>query len=217
MTPPLHLRARERAGLVIAIVALAIALNPLNRRFAGWLRDEIVQGVPFWLDHLFFMITLMVVVWGLIGFLILGPRGMALGPPERPRQAWLAAFVSGLALTALVVAVLATFGPVAIEPHPNWPVLFANFASNFYEEFIYRGVILGLLMMVQDRRHTWFAGLLSALVFCQGHLHYPAPLIGVVFVGGLTWAWLTIRYRSLWPAWASHTLADTIVDNLFKF
>ena len=28
--------------------------------------------------------------------------------------------------------------------------------------------------------------------------------------------WLTIRYQSLWPAWISHTVADTIVDSLFK-
>src|SRR5262245_28827818 len=184
MLTPLHLRARERAGLMIAIGALAIALNPLNRQFGVWLRDEVVKGVPFWLDHLLFMVTLMVVVWGLIGFLILGQRGLALGPPQRPREAWLAGLVSGFGLTALVVAVLATFGPVVMEPHPNWPVLFANFVSNFYEEFIYRGVILGLLLLVLDRQYTWLAALISAVLFCQGHMHYPAPLIAVVFVGG---------------------------------
>ena len=90
MQPSLILRSRERAGLVIAIMALAIALNPLNLQVRIWLRDEVVKGVPFWLDHLLFMVTLMVVVWGLIGFLILGPRGLALGLPERPKEAWLA-------------------------------------------------------------------------------------------------------------------------------
>ncbi len=35
---------RERAGLVIAIVALAIALNPLNLQFRLWLR-ELVAAV----------------------------------------------------------------------------------------------------------------------------------------------------------------------------
>jgi membrane protease YdiL (CAAX protease family) len=216
MLTPLPLRSRERAGLAIAIAALAIALNPLNRQFRVWLRDEVVQGVPFWLDHLLFMVTLMVVVWGLIGFLILGRRGLALGRPERPREAWLVGLVSGLGLSALVVAVLAALGPVAMEPHPDWPVLFANFVSNFYEELIYRGVILGLLLMILGRERTWPAAVISAALFCQGHLHYPVPLIAAVFVAGLTWAWMTIRYRSLWPAWVSHTLADTIVDNLFK-
>jgi hypothetical protein len=146
-----NLRSRERTGLVIAIVALAIALNPLNRQVRIWLRDVVVGGVPFWLDHLLFMVTLMVVVWGLIGFLLLGPRGLSLGKPERTREAWLAGLVSGLGLTALVMAALASLGALVFEPH-----------------------------------------------------------------AGLVWAWMTLRYRSLWPAWVSHTLADTIIDNLFK-
>ena len=216
MQPSLILRSRERAGLVIAIMALAIALNPLNLQVRIWLRDEVVKGVPFWLDHLLFMVTLMVVVWGLIGFLILGPRGLALGLPERPKEAWLAGLVSGLGLTALIMAALAVLGALVFEPHPNWPVMFANFVSNFYEEFIYRGAILGLLLKVLDRQRAWLAALVTALLFCQGHLHYPPALVATVFVAGLTWAWMTIRYRSLWPAWVSHTLADTIVDALFK-
>jgi membrane protease YdiL (CAAX protease family) len=216
MPVSLPLPSRQRAGLVIAIVALAIALNPLNRQFRVWLRDEVVTGVPFWLDHLFFMVTLMLVVWGLIGILLLGPQGMALGRPDRPKEAWLAGVVSGVGLTALVLAVLSALGPIAFEPHPDWPVLFANFVSNFYEEFIFRGAILGLLLKVLDGKRTWPAAALSAVLFCQGHLHYPAALVATVFVAGLVWAWMTIRYRSLWPAWVSHTLADTIVDNLFK-
>jgi membrane protease YdiL (CAAX protease family) len=216
MPPSLPLPSRQRAGLVIAIVALAIALNPLNRQFRVWLRDEVVKGVPFWLDHLFFMVTLMLVVWGLIGLLLLGPQGMALGRPDRPKEAWLAGVVSGVGLTALVLAVLSALGPIAFRPHPDWPVLFANFVSNFYEEVIFRGAILGLLLKVLDGQRTWPAAALSAVLFCQGHLHYPAALVATVFVAGLVWAWMTIRYRSLWPAWVSHTLADTIVDNLFK-
>src|SRR5262245_55113974 len=106
MLPALTLRSRDRAGLTIAIIALSIGLNPLNRQFRIWLRDRVVGGgVPFWLDHLLFMVTLMVVVWGAIGLLLLGRNGMSLGRPEQPRQAWWAGVVSGLGLTALVMAV----------------------------------------------------------------------------------------------------------------
>jgi len=216
MLPSLNLRPRQRAGLVIAITALAIALNSANYHVRIWLRDKVVGGAPFWLDHLLFMVTLMVVVWGLIGVLILGPRGLALGLPERPKEAWWAGILSGLGLTALVMAVLAAMGALVFEPHPNWPVLFANFVSNFYEEFIFRGAILGFLLKVLDGRRTRIAALISAVLFCQGHLQYPPTLLATVFVAGLVWAWMTIRYRSLWPAWLSHTLADTILDNLFK-
>src|SRR5262245_28208235 len=56
------LSPRQRAGFVVAITALGVALNPLNRQFGVWLRDEVVSGVPFWLDHIAFMLTLMLVV-----------------------------------------------------------------------------------------------------------------------------------------------------------
>lgn len=210
------LTTRQRWGLVIAITALAITLNSANYYFRIWLRDTIAGGAPFWADHLFFMVTLMVVVWGTIGFLLLGPKGMFLGKPERPNEAWVVGVGSGLGLTALVLATLAALGAYAFEPHPNYPVLFANFVSNFYEEFIFRGAILGFLLKVMGERGRWSAVVLSALLFCQGHLHYPPLLVGTVFVAGLVWAWMTVRYRSLWPAWLSHTLADTIIDNLFR-
>lgn len=115
-----------------------------------------------------------------------------------------------------MLAILAALGALAWNPHPDWPVMFANLVSNFYEEFIFRGVILGLLLKVLDGQRTWLAAVLSAVLFCQGHHHYPAALLTAVFVAGLTWAWLTIRYRSLWPAWVSHTLADWIIDGLFR-
>src|SRR5689334_25417082 len=141
---------------------------------------------------------------------------MALGAPERPREAWLAGIVSGLGLTALVMGTLAAMGALVYEPHPNWPVMFANFVSNFYEEFIFRGAILGLLLAALGGEWKWTATIISAVLFCQGHLQYPPALLATVFAAGLVWAGLTIRYRSLWPAWLSHTLSDTLIDGLFK-
>ena len=210
------LTSRERTGLVIAISALAVALNSANFHFRIWLRDTVMGQPPFWAEHLFFMVTLMVVVWGVIGLLLLGPRGMSLGLPERPKEAWMAGTLSGLGLTALVLAVIATMGPLARRPHPDWPVLFANFVSNFYEEFIFRGAILGFLLAVLGPERRWVATVISSLLFLQGHLQYPPLLLSTVFLAGMVWAWLTIRYRSLWPAWVSHTLADSLIDGLFK-
>lgn len=216
MTRIPDLSPRGRVAAVLAIVALEIALNPLNRLFRIWLRDTVVGGVPFWLDHILFMMTLLVIVWGAIGLWLLGPRGLMLGGPERPKEAWLVGVLSGLALTGLVGAAIATLGPLVTEWHPDYPLMFANFLSNFYEEFVFRGVILALLLKVIGEQKRWIAVALSALLFCQGHLQYPPVLLACVLVAGLGWAWMTVRYRSLWPAWVSHTLADTIADALFK-
>ena len=210
------LSTRQRTGLVLAIVTLAVTLNSANYHFRLWLRDEVLHGLPFWADHLLTMVTLMVVVWGAIGLLLLGPRRMGLALPERPKAAWGAGLLSGLVLTALVLGVIAMMGALVFQPQPNWPLTFANFVSNFYEEFIFRGAILGALLAVLGAERRWVATLLSAALFCQGHLQYPPPLLATVFVAGVLWAWLTVRYRSLWPAWLSHTLADSIIDNLFR-
>jgi len=32
-----------------------------------------------------------------------------------------------------------------------------------------------------------------------------------VFAGGVIWSWLYMRYRSIWPCWISHVLADMAV------
>ncbi|HET7040926.1 MAG TPA: CPBP family intramembrane glutamic endopeptidase [Gemmatimonadales bacterium] len=216
MLPTSNLSTRERIGLVIAIVALQVGLSPLNLHFRVWLRDTVVGGAPFWADHLLFMMTLMVVVWAVIGYLILGRDGLFLGRPERPREAWWMGIVTGFILTAVVAGAVAILGPLVIEWHPNYPVMFANFVSNWYEEFVFRGVILALLLRALGNRPPWIAATISTLLFLQGHLTYPPVLLAAVFIGGYLWAWMTIRYRSLWPAWLSHTVADTIADALIK-
>jgi hypothetical protein len=32
-----------------------------------------------------------------------------------------------------------------------------------------------------------------------------------VFIGGATWSWLYLRYRSVWPGYVSHAIADTAI------
>ena len=88
------------------------------------------------------------------------------------------AFFSGLGLTALVMAALAALGALVFEPHPNYPVMFANFVSNFYEEFIFRGAILGLLLYVMGRERAWPAG-----IHLGGALLPGTPAVSAVAAG----------------------------------
>jgi hypothetical protein len=60
----------------------------------------------------------------------------------------------------------------------------------------------------------------SAAIFTAHHViavsQYLDPLHTIlasagVFAGGLVWSWLYLRYRSIWPCWISHVLADIAV------
>lgn len=210
-----NLRPRERVGLLIALVALAISLGQTNLQFRLWLRDEVVGGVPFWLDNLLFMGALKLLVWGVIGLLLLGPTGLGLTSPRRSREAWLVAVATGIGLVAPIALGIALTGKLAFHFRPDGPLILANVVSNFWEELIFRGAILGLLLEILGRQRAFLAATISAVLFCHGHLRYPLPLLVVTFGVGLLWAWMTIHYRSILPAWVSHTVIDTIADSIF--
>ncbi len=64
------------------------------------------------------------------------------------------------------------------------------------------------------------AVVLSALFFTLHHVVAmriyldPLPVILYslgVFIGGLLWSWMYMRYRSIWPCWVSHAIVDVAV------
>lgn len=210
------LRLRQRVGLTFAIIALALSLSETNRHVRLWLRDDVLGGLPFWLDNMLIMVALVALVWGMIGLLVLGPRDLGLGVPERRRQAWPVAVASGVALVGVVALALAASGALVVRVHVDWPLIMANVVSNLEEELVHRGAILGLLLAVLGRERSWLAAAIGSGLFCFGHRHYPLPLLLAVFGAGMIWSGMTIRYRSIWPAWLSHTVVDAVADSLFK-
>lgn len=208
---------RERVGLTLAIVALSLTINPVNRQVRFWVRDQLLGGgVPYWLDNMLIMVAFQTLFWGTIGFLLLGRVGLGLTAPTRPREAWLASLLSGLALVGLLVPALALSGALVWQFKFDTLLNVANLISNFEEELIGRGAILGLLLVVLGPKRVWLASLLQGTLFCQGHEHYPLPLLLVVFVGGVLWCWMTIRYKSILPAWGSHMVADVVGGLILK-
>jgi len=60
----------------------------------------------------------------------------------------------------------------------------------------------------------------AALAFTAHHVivlaaqfDWPIALIGSlgVFIGGAAWSWLYLRYRSIWPGYVSHAIADAAI------
>jgi membrane protease YdiL (CAAX protease family) len=134
---------------------------------------------------------------------------------EFRRYGWIPGWVQVVMVTCLfVLTVLLTHAEYVAKgtcfgfPGPAFNMLF----NPMYEEFIFRGWILGALA----RRHSnRFAIVGSSLLFGLVHIRNiywlePTRLIGVMIFTGLIagpiFAYVTLRFRSVWPAVILHYL-----------
>ncbi len=92
-----------------------------------------------------------------------------------------------------------------------------TFVNSLMEEYVYRWFITRQCEILMRREAAIIS---SAAIFTAHHViavsQYLDPLLTAlasagVFVGGLIWSWLYLRYRSIWPCWLSHVLADVAV------
>jgi membrane protease YdiL (CAAX protease family) len=92
-----------------------------------------------------------------------------------------------------------------------------TFINSLMEEYVYRWFIFRQCETVMKGTAAVLA---SAAIFTAHHViavgQYLDPLLTLlasagVFAGGLVWSWLYLRYRSIWPCWISHVLADIAV------
>jgi membrane protease YdiL (CAAX protease family) len=92
-----------------------------------------------------------------------------------------------------------------------------TFANSLMEEYVYRWFVFSQCERLMPR---FVAVLASAAVFTAHHVvalstYLPGHLNALaslgVFIGGLIWALLYSRTRSIWPGWLSHVIADVAV------
>ncbi len=100
--------------------------------------------------------------------------------------------------------------------NPSWHLIFVP----FYEEFIFRGFLLGVFY---ERYGKGLAIAGSSLLFGLWHLKNFAILDGSIvlqqvlyatFIVGPLFGWLTLRYRTLWPAVMLHAFNNVILAPL---
>lgn len=208
-----HIRPRNLA-IATAVTAIYLLVGAyVNLPLREALKRAAGGHVPYWLDHITFMLLADLVVATLLAWMLVGLRQTFLGRPTDGR-AWLAGAATGVAIVPVIGASLATIGALKLMFEPNFLLMFGNLFSNFYEEYIFRGTLLAILMKYLGNKPV--AVTVSALVFCQGHLHFPLPLLLVVFLSALFWGWMVLRYQSIWPAWLSHCVMDFISDSIFQ-
>jgi membrane protease YdiL (CAAX protease family) len=92
-----------------------------------------------------------------------------------------------------------------------------TFANSLMEEYVYRWFVFRQCEALMKKSAAIAA---SAAIFTAHHViavsQYLDPLLTIlasagVFAGGCIWSWLYSRYRSIWPCWLSHVLADIAV------
>ena len=92
-----------------------------------------------------------------------------------------------------------------------------TFANSLMEEYVYRWFVFSQCERIMPRLAAVVA---SAGVFTAHHVvalstylpwHLTALASLGVFLGGFIWALLYSRYRSIWPGWVSHIIADVAI------
>lgn len=204
--------ARWRHALIgVAVIAVYLVVGiyvriPMRQALKG-----LFEG-PYWVDHIFFMLTADLVVATLLAWKLVGLGNVYLKIPT-DKRAWLVGVGWGLLLVVLIGVALKVVGALEFIFKPDVALMFGNLFSNFYEEYLYRGTLIAIL----DKyfANKYLAVVASTLVFLPGHLHFPWPLLLVVFFSGLVWGAMILKYRSLLPSWLSHCVMDFIADSIF--
>ena len=208
--------ATRLRGLVVAAAVTATYLVVgayVNLPLREALKRAVGGHVPYWLDHIAFMLLAYLVVATLLAWRLVGLAQTYLRRPTDLR-AWPIGAAAGVLIVQFIGAALAAVGALKLMFEPNFLLMIGNVFSNFYEEYIFRGTLLAILLKYLGNKPV--AITISALVFCQGHLHFPLPLLLVVFLSALLWGAMVLRYQSIWPAWLSHCAMDFISDSIFQ-
>lgn len=214
-------------GVVLAVASLAYG----TWRWPGyawreWFRAQFgypaYRGPWLTVEHVLLYTTLCAAVSAVAWSLLARRYGMdspgeALRiPSARATLGWgVGVGLAGTALVLVFFAVLIKAGAlpanaVHYRPPNGWSVL-GNLFSNFYEEFIYRGLWLSALAFAF--RSRWAGAVGSSIIFGLSHSQYPLMMQAMIAVCSLLFC--VARYRgSLWAPYIAHQLSDMILDSL---
>ena len=141
--------------------------------------------------------------------------------------------LSGIVIFAGIYGAWLLFGQALIEPQSLKEQVAANGIGTPVRYLLLAGYLTIINALLEEYVWRWFvfkkfeeltggafAVLGSALCFTLHHvvalkaqMGWNITILGSlgVCVGGLTWSWLYHRYRSIWPGYLSHVLADAAI------
>jgi len=218
-------RNRRRALIALLLLAPVPSLGIWAAMVAapGAVGKAVFFGAKLWL-----------LVFPAAWYLLVEKGKLSWSPPRRGGMA--AGVVSGLILAAAIVlgAWLADVQHMDLTPlraatremNLASPAAYLagaaawTLVNSLVEEYVYRWFVLRQCEILLPSPMAIIA---SATIFTVHHVialnQYLEPgftaLASVgVFIGGIVWATLYHRYRSIWPGWISHVVADVAVFGL---
>jgi len=181
------------------------------------------------LGNLVFSISkIWVLIWPAFWWLKLARRGLSWSPS--PACGLLAGAAFGLVTAAVIFIVNALLGARLLAPEVvrsavtgirlSTPCAYVagaaywTFVNSLIEEVVWRWFVLHQCRRVMPARS---AVIVASLAFTVHHfaamptfLGMPATLIAgfAIFVGAAVWGACYVRYKSIWPGYIAHVLAD---------
>ncbi len=193
---------------------------------------EISQG---WSGNLMFVLskTLLIII-PLYWYFKLENREFSWSPVKNKNDL-LVGFVFGIAMSAAIAIAWFLFGDKIDQNSLREllegsgltnPIIYLSltlywiFINSLLEEFVFRWFIFEKFETALGSNYALF---LSAGAFTLHHtiaMMYMFPIslnilasIGV-FIGGLLWSWLYLRYRSIWVVFLSHAIVDVVMFSI---
>jgi hypothetical protein len=128
--------------------------------------------------------------------------------------------VMGAGLYTLCILILMVLGVYRIEGFNPWPILLpgiaVTLATGVFEELVFRG---GVFRLAEEWLGTWWAIVLSSVVFGFVHLENPADLNGVLSItlwAGLLLAATYVLTRRLWLGMGLHAAWNYVQGSVFS-
>jgi len=221
LPPAAPLTLAQRA-LLVAVPAAVVGINWFpNHAWRRWVRDlaghPAYRGAWMVVEHALLYSTIPALA-ALLAWWWLSRRRLVSPPREsftlgaHPRRTVLAGVAGGLAVSAIVLGVVALSGvaPLHAMRFDGWSAL-ANMISNLWEDIWFSGLILLALVAATGRR--WAGVVATALVFAAIHTQYPLAFKALVAVNAALMGGVRLWTGSLWTAWIIHQLSDMIIDS----
>lgn len=108
---------------------------------------------------------------------------------------------------------LAFLDPVELVKHRAAFIVMTAFIVPAYEEWIFRGVIFGILVtQIRRRLELHFAVFFTAMLFTLSHFEgrHSLSALPPIFAMALVFQYMTWRSHSIWPAVAAHAMQNLI-------